>query len=253
MKIRIFILSLLMVHVSSPDIHFNTGYQGQYGGFSHGSEISGKTVAMVVAAILAAKVAYDMSWHKEYESQAHHWYYLLHDTIARNSISSVQDASLLKLFAQPDFDSIMQYHAWMENSYNSWFCPWNWTASQKIAFNNLLAVEILTMYADLIALGDQVTGQDVLQSLRAKYACVSIYPLVLSYERMEQHSKFIQLNAANLCNAVISTLLQQMATYLDRFKVLLRQEKDYLAELQMKRTHDLQKELIGAVRASRRW
>lgn len=209
-------------------------------------EIARTTLLSVAAVLLATKLGYDLSWHTTYTQNAHYWYYLLENTVSANNITSVSDARLKSLFSPVDHDDIMQLHKWLNNSYNCWLTPWNWTASQQESFQKLQVIEILTLYSDLIALQDQINGKEILKFCRNKYATMSFYPLIFGYSLIDQHLHFIARTKYNK----LSGLLADMTNYLQNFKLLLRQEKEYQLEIQTKYTHDLQKELINATNNS---
>jgi hypothetical protein len=214
-------------------------------------EIQNKILIGLVTAAITTKVAYDVSWHDTYATTVNGWYGQLKHCIQSNSIKSVDHAALHSCFSLCDRDDIIIMNRWLQDSYGSWFCPWNWTASQKKAQSRVKTVEILTMYSDLLACGDLVTGEKVVTSARNVCSCMSVYPLVDFYQMIECHIAFIKNGSLDLNDAQVQVLVQSMLPYLEIFKVTLRQEKDYIEELQTKRTHDLQEQMIAAQRASR--
>ncbi len=208
-------------------------------------EFSPTFVLSVTAILLAAKISYDLSWHNTYATRTQNWYEILTRTIERNDITSIEDSKLISPFSAVDHDEILQMHIWVNNAYNNWLTPWNWTGSLKTSFQNLQIIEILTLYADLIAKKDTVTGTEVVKSFRSKYSNSSTYPLIFAYTNMDNHIQFIR----KLQNHPLQKTLTSAIEYLNNFKILLRQENEYQQEIQTKRTNDLQEEMIGAIRS----
>ncbi|OGB86579.1 hypothetical protein A3J41_00075 [candidate division TM6 bacterium RIFCSPHIGHO2_12_FULL_38_8] len=245
-KYGILLCSLLLAHQTCPSdsAGINTNINPTP---TDKENIDGKISILLSALtlLLATKIGYDMSWHTTYACKADNWYALLNNTVQKNQITCVTNEHLKSLFCPVDHDEIMQLHDWLNNSYNSWLKPWNWTESQQKSFNQLHAVEILTMYADLLPLQDTVTGKDLVKAFRNKYVALSIYPLVFAYEMIEKHLQFIAARK----DLNLYALLQQIMPYLNNFKLLLRQEPDYALELQAKRTNDLQKETVLAIQS----
>lgn len=230
------------------DIEAGIGY-GPFG-FVLGKRlnVSQEIILGLVTVAITSKVAYDVSWHETYATTVNDWYATLRHCIHSNSIKSVDHAALHSCFSQCDRDDIMIMHHWLENSYGSWLCPWNWTASQKKALNIVQAIEVLTMYSDLVALGTQVSAEDVVTAGRK--ICLSMYPLIEFYGLIEGHIDFIKNSLSLIGDAQVQGLVTSMLPSLNNFKILLRQGKDYTEELQMKRTHDLQQAMVTAQQMS---
>ncbi len=210
-------------------------------------DLSTTLVLSVVAAAIAIKIGYDLSWQSTYSTKTNHWYKLLTCTIERNHITSIIHPKLNSLFSAIDHDEIVQMQIWVDNAYNNWLTPWNWTNDLKDSFQKLQIIEILTLYADLVAKEDNISGIDVVKSFRNKYGNSSIYPLIFAYNMMNNHVQLI----AQLGHHPFQGLLAKMTDSLNNFKVLLRQENEYQQEVQAKRMAELQQELINATRMSR--
>jgi hypothetical protein len=219
--------------------------------FQHRFSMSEKTVAIAVATALVAKILYDVSWHDQYAKSANVWYQLLTHTIESNNINSVGDPEMLKLKNLIEFDDVLQNNLWINNSYNSWLQPWNWTCSQQFAFKQLKIIEILILYADVLAEKETLTSEAVVKAMRSKFIAVSMYPLVYAHERLTDYAQFINSGNLGFCETRIKNLLSEMKSHINDFKNLLRQSKDYTDELSAKRTHELQEQMIAAQRASR--
>lgn len=237
---------LLFTNVCQPD-GFTGRVRTSWGPFSfiYETDLSTKLVISTAAVLLATKVGYDMSWHDTYRTKTNDWYNLLISSIERNNISSLDHAKLASVFSAVDHDEILQMHLWVNNAYSNWLTPWNWTNCLKQSFQNLQIIEILTLYADLIAKKDTVTGSDLVKSFRSKYSNSSTYPLIFAYTNMDNHIQFIR----KLQNHPLQKILTSAIEYLNNFKILLRQENEYQQEIQTKRTNDLQEEMIGAIRS----
>ncbi len=236
--------ALLFANVCQPD-GFTGRARTQFGPFSlqYDTDLSTKLVLGAAAVLLATKVGYDMSWHNTYTSQTNDWYNLLISAIERNNVSSLDHSKLASVFSAVDHDEILQMHLWVNNAYSNWLTPWNWTNCLKQNSEKLQIIEILTLYADLIAKQDTITGSDLVKSFRCKYGSLFIYPLLSAHEFIDIHVKFIH----NLGNHHLKRLLMKAIEPLNNFKVLLRQENDYQQEVLAKRTNDLQKEMIQAI------
>ena len=239
--------ALLFANVCQPN-GFTGRARTHFGPFSlqYDTDLSTKLVLSVAAALLATKIGYDISWHNTYTITTNNWYEVLVSKIKRNNILSINDSKLASIFSAADYDEILQMHIWINNAYGNWLTPWNWTNSLKESFEKLQIIEILTLYADLIAKKDTLTGSDVVKSFRCKYGSLSTYPLLLAYEIIDNHIQFIRTHSSHS----LAYLLMNAVEPLNDFKVLLRQENEYQEEVQAKRTHDLQKEMINAIVAS---
>lgn len=206
-------------------------------------DLNEKHVLVVAAMILAAKIGYDVSWQNTYIEKTTNWYQMLDCTIQKNQITSIKDSKLQSLFKSLDHDEILQMHTWINNSYNNWLTPWNWTYSLQKSLQNLQIIEILTIYADLFAKEENITGQDIIKTFRSKFSTISCYPLLFAYEIIEKHIQCIR----NIQNHPFADLISKAIEPLHNIKVMLREEAEYTAEMQAKRTHDLQQEMIQAI------
>ncbi|HSW75446.1 MAG TPA: hypothetical protein VLG50_00215 [Candidatus Saccharimonadales bacterium] len=215
--------------------------------------IGGKIVAGVIGLLLATKIGYDISWHSTYENRAAYYYQSLKQYILDNDITSVTDPLLLDFSNQEKSQDIVYLENSISNSYNSWVCFWNWTESEKIAYSNMQAVSILTLYADLMRLGNKLTDKDIVQYCRNMYVSITIYPYVTCCTKMQAHIDFINslVGLGVQKNIKLYALLQQMTVYLQKFKSILMAQKEYVDELQTMKTHTLLQQSINAQQLSR--
>ncbi|MBP6892540.1 hypothetical protein KBB68_03070 [Candidatus Babeliales bacterium] len=246
-KYSLLFSTLLFVNVCQP-VGFTGRAKTQFGPFSlaYDTDLSTKLIICVATVALATKIGYDISWHDRYTTKTNDWYNLLISSIERNNISSLDHAKLISIFSAVDHDEILQMHLWVNNAYSNWLTPWNWTNCLKQSFEKLQIIEILTLYADLIAKKDTVTGFDLVKSFRCKYGSIFVYPLLSAYQIINDHVQFVR----NLSCHLLKNILMSAIEPLNDFKVLLRQENEYQQEVLAKRTNDLQQEMINAIAAS---
>ncbi len=243
----VFLAMFCMPCVQGVPISFGAGtaYGPVYVGHQTDSNISSYTLAVVVGLVVAGKIAYDVSWHAEYVARVQNCYGSLKKCIDRHSVTTVEDSALQELASRSMKCEVVFLEQSLRNSYGSWLCPWNWTAQQKAMYHQIQVVAILTLYADLIALGDKVTGADVVQCTRQLFVPVSLYPCVHCYGELRRHISFIQ--SLSYCDVLLSnietSLLRGMVPYLEQFVSLLAQQNEYVQELQTMKTHELQKEM----------
>lgn len=246
------LLSCLLTFNLSKTVPVEVGTGVSWGPFSillrKRLDVSQEIILGLVTTAIVSKVAYDVSWHDTYVTTVNGWYGKLKHCIQSNSVDSVNHVALHNCFSQCDLDDIIIMNRWLQSSYGSWVCPWNWTASQKKALNIVQAIEVLTMYSDLLALGTEVSAEEVVTA--ARKICFSMYPLIEFYGLIEYHIDFIKNSSSLVCDLQVQDLVKSMLPCLNNFKVLLRQGKDYTEELQMKRTHDLQQAMVTAQQAS---
>lgn len=250
MKKQLLIVTLFCFNQNSlPKVYHTGTVTTPVGNFSARTELSDKTVAYALCTIVAAKILYDVSWHNQYSNSVNNWYQTANNFIDDYRIQSVTDQTFKKIQHQIDVDEVLQYHVWIDNSYNNWLCPWNWTETQKTALIKCQAIATLILYADIIADGT-LTDQEIIQKLQSKFITTSIYPLVQSGIMLDNTLQFISSNRFDCCSPKIIKLLKELKPFLISYKNILRSSKDYIQEMQTKKTHDLQKELIQATRAS---
>lgn len=242
-KCGLFLICLLSANMTlSPSkVEFGAGYGPCT--VKTQTDISTNIMLGIVTILITSKIGYDLSWHATYAIKTHTWYELLKNTIEKNKITSIRHKKLQTLFSPVDYDEMLQIHTWINKSYNSWLTPWNWTESQKTSLQNLKIIEILTLYADLLAHNNQITGANIIKHFRRVYGAISIYPLCFGYDLIKTHLTLI----STLKNHCFSALLENIVDDLHNFQVLLRQEQDYQVDCQAKQTNDLQKEMITAV------
>jgi len=221
------------------------GFGPIYVGAQTEGNVSSYALAVVVGLMVAGKIAYDVSWHSEYVARVQNCYGSLRKCIDRHNVTTVEDAALQALASRSMKCEVVFLEQSLRNSYGSWLCPWNWTAQQKAMYHQIQVVAILTMYADLIALGDKVTGADVVQCTRQLFVPVSLYPCVHCYGELRRHIAFAQsLSCSNaLFGNTETRLLYGMVPYLEQFASLLMLQNEYVQELQTMKTHELQKEM----------
>ena len=218
---------------------------------SRTDKIADMTLAYVLSAVIAGKILYDISWHNQYSNCVKNWYQTTNHFIQYYNIQSVTDKKFIEIQNHINLDDLLKYNLWIDSSYNNWLCPWNWTNSQKTTLYICQTVAILVLYADIVANNDQLTKQEIVQALQSKFIITSIYPLIQSGIMLDSALEFIASNKHDFCNSTINNLLQELKPFLIEYKNILRSNKDYIAEIQTKKTHDLQQELIQATRSTR--
>jgi hypothetical protein len=237
---------LLVTNTIFPRSDFRTGINTPIGRINFTEQLNDKTVLYAAALALLIKIGYDVSWHNEYSDKAYRWMQQLDSFVNHKNITLIQDPNLGKLFFASDFDEMFQYLVWLNKSYNSWLTPWNWTTSQKKAINQIKAVSMLTVYNKLLNTDEENLATELKKFCREKFSGISAFPLVTAVEIMQDQQRF-----ATTCpiqtTIIMRTLLSQIGVYLDMFKRVLRQDGDYVAELQTKRTQDLQREMVQAI------
>lgn len=186
---------------------------------------------------LSGKIAYDVSWHGEYASRVSNCYNQLARCIEINNIKTVDNAALETIASKSLKKEVMFLEQSLYNSYGSWVCPWNWTSGQKLIFNQIQVVGILTMYADLTALSNDVTGADVLRNARQTFAGINMFPCVACHEKIVRHISFVKDKKYTNCPQ--QELLNQMLEGLELFAELLSEQPEYSQELQTMKTHQM--------------
>ena len=252
MKKQILIFTLLCLSQGlKPEYYVATTVPTPFGTFFHTDRIAGSTIACVLSAMIVGKMLYDVSWHNQYFNYVKNWYQTTNNFIEYYNIKSVTDRKFIEIQNRIDLDELLKYNLWIDSSYNNWLCPWNWTNTQKMSLYKCQAITILVLYADIVANNDHLTKEEIVQALQSKFIITSIYPLIQSGIMLDRAIEFITSDKHDFCNSTINTLLQELKPFLIEYKNILRSNKDYITEIQTKRTHDLQQELIQATRAAR--
>jgi len=144
------------------DTEVRTDFCGVRFSVFRNDQIKGEVIAAAVGFILAAKVAYDVSWHSTYDARISEHYQGLKQCICDNDLQAlgenvllkdVTDEKLLNFSTQELREDVLFLETSISNSYDSWLCPWNWTPSQKTAHQHIQIVSIFTLYADLLRAG----------------------------------------------------------------------------------------------------
>ncbi|MCX5924208.1 MAG: hypothetical protein NTZ68_02195 [Candidatus Dependentiae bacterium] len=229
-----------------------TDIYGVQVGLTRNDQVEFKVIAAIAGLILATKVAYDVSWHSTYDTRISEHYQGLKKQIYDNNVKNVNDAALLNFSSQGLREDVLYLETSISNSYDSWLCPWNWTPSQKTAHQHIAIVSIFTLYADLLRAGNQLSDQDILQYCRNMFVFTTMYPYVACHSKIQSHLAFIKSFADSQEDEIVCSMLQDMATQLEKFKRRLQGQKEYVDELQIMRTHALQQQ-ANAQRASRRY
>jgi hypothetical protein len=197
-----------------------------------------KIACFSATALLLAKISYDLCQHSHSAIKAQILYQELEEAVHIHQVNSLKQLPVLYTKFQTHFHTIVQYHAWLNNSYNNSVTFWNWTDSQKLAFYQLKVIEILTFYSDLIALEDQVTAHDVVKTMQAHFSPLYGYPLIMGCKILSDSIDFIDSSHDSFCNSKIRRLLYLMSPHLKKFKSLLLKDQEYLTELQNKRFYN---------------
>ena len=210
-----------------------------------GEDVSGLVIMGIVTAVLAGKIVYDRSWHGEYARRVNACYdkMLIH---LRNVQAGIQENSKDNPINISFKQEVVQLEQWLDCSYNSWLKPWNWTAKQKELYKKVRIVSALTLYSDLVALGDAVTGADVVRLLRKLFAPICMYPLVYGYQIMIKQLQFISSLQINELNDLVGCQCEQRLSDIENFKNLLMEQDAYNQEVQIARTHQLQEQQVAA-------
>jgi hypothetical protein len=200
-------------------------------------EVEDNVLFIISGLALSGKIAYDISWHGEYASRVSNCYNQLTRCIEINNIKTVDNSALVAIASKTFKKEVMFLEQSLYNSYGSWICPWNWTSGQKLIFNQIQVVSILTTYAELNALADDVTGADVLRNARQIFVHISMFPCVECYQKMVRQIAFIKDKKYTNCPE--QELLSQMLEKLELFAELLSEQPEYSQELQTMRTHKM--------------
>lgn len=251
LKLQIFLISLLFAQTITPESTLGTSVATPIGYLSASTPVSDKLIIGLILTAISAGIINNLLWHSTYSYKAMTYFQTLTNYIQNNDIDDLSDQQLEQLFDISDFDSLIQHHFWLNNSYNNWLLFWNWSASQKIALEQFYVTLIITMYSNLIQLKDNLTADNLKKNFRQKFSIISIYPLITAFEQLEQQYNFITKNSYKF-NSNIQCLLNQALPFLKAFSVMLRADPEYIRELSDKRTHDLQQAQINATFASRR-
>lgn len=209
-------------------------------------EFSDKVVLGVFAAILMAKIAYDVSWQNTYFNKANDIYSQMLREMNNRGIVTIDQLAALPLFDVVINDEVVIYEAWVRASYGSWLTPWNWSATQKSAYDMMQILAIVVLHGQLLEEGRVLSGTDVIEHVRGKCAAASMYPLVYYGQELDNHIQFIKTESKNIQNVTIRHMLQNIVSGLGNIKYLLRQEKEYINEFQTLQTHELLKQVRNA-------
>jgi len=197
-------------------------------GVSTQQDISGKIACSLVAAALFSKIAYDMSWHNSYACRV---------CVLSKMVQVALEEKAEGFLREPEIlEQILTLELWLRNSYASWLTPWNWVASQKDAYHLVQGLALVVLYRPLLD-SENVTGQEILRHARSACSTVSLYPLMYFGQELDRHIEFVKTEKA----------FADMLSGLSNIKYLLRQEKEYIDELQTYETHRLAKQLNTAV------
>jgi len=203
--------------------------------------VSGKVIAAVVGALVVGKIAYDVSWHGEYAERVKKYHKALQSTVDLNEVRTVEYAALKAFATKAMKQEALFLEQSLYNSYGSWVCPWNWTAQQKNLFQQAQVVSVLTLYADLVALGDAATGADVAKTMRQLYVQINLYPCVYGHSQLQRQIAFAR--SYQCADRAFAGLLCDIADRLDQFANLLIEQNDYVQELQVMKTHQQQQQI----------
>ena len=259
MQKKYFLLAALVAcfvsDAQAPDVSYGVGTNvaGIQLSFFRNGQIKGEVIAAAVGLIFASKIAYDLSWHNAYEVQTSKYYQDLKKHIHVNDIKHVDDATFLNFSTQATREDVLFLETSISNSYDSWLCPWNWTESQKNAYQHIQVVSILTLYADLLRAGNQLNEQIMAQYCRDTFVFTTMYPYVTCHIKINNHLDFIKSFVSSHEDEKLRVMLQDMAIHLERFNRILQGQKEYIDELQIMKTHALLQESINAQRHCRRY
>jgi len=158
--------------------------------------------------------------------------------------SLVQDSN--KTVAVCVREAIFRLRACMNNRYGSWVKPWDWSSSMLLAYKKIQLVTLLCGYIPLLHKAELLKGEDVASFARETFAGMSMYPCITCLYNLEQDIVYARQERYNIRNHHLLPVIDQVLSILERARTVLRSERDYLGELQAKKGHDLQMQILLA-------
>ena len=163
-------------------------------------EMEEKTLLTIIAISLAIKIGYDYSWQGVYSAE-------VENTFSRNS-------------------------------YDSWLKPWNWTASQKSAYEKIEILSMIALHGPIITCEESIVEKILTKHARKCCSAVSEYPLVYYGCQLDLHLAAIK-KGFSVKIPQIQKFLLELEQELNNIKYLLRSNPDYITECQTLKTHQL--------------
>lgn len=205
--------------------------------------VPGEIYAGIIATAFAAEVAYDVSWHGDYETKVNNAFNRFSNHIYSHNISALKDPSLYSFFNENlDHDFCLLYESWLRNSYDSWLKPWNWRNSQKAAYQKVEVLAMIALHGPLLILDQQMVDQVLVSHARKHCSAVSEYPLVYYADQIDLHLVALK-KGFSIQSDVLQKMLLELERELNKLKYILRGNAAYIAECQTLQTHKLLKEL----------
>lgn len=205
---------------------------------SYEDEVSGYTILGVCAACLAIKIGYDWSWHGDYTRQSENAFRRFLNYVHINNISSLKDPSLYNFFKTIDPDFCLTYEAWLRNSYDSWLKPWNWTASQKEAYEKMEILSMIALHGPMISLDEATVDAELANHARKYCTAVCEYPVVYYGNQIDSHLAAIK-KGFSVKSPDVQRMLIELEQELYKLKYVLRGNKAYIDECHTLKTHQL--------------
>jgi hypothetical protein len=224
----------------------HTRFETKYSPFSwlnlklrYDTDIAGEVYAAIAATVLAVKIGYDVSWHNDYAEKSHEIFkrFMIH--ARTNNINSLKDPALYTFFNSIDPDFCLTYESWLRSSYDCWFKPWNWTASQKAAYEKMEILSMISLHGPLIILDAQAVEQELVNHARRNCSAVCEYPLVYYGNQLDAHLTALKKGFSVLPYKEAQRLFVELEQELYKLKYILRGNKSYIEECHTLKTHQL--------------
>jgi primosomal replication protein N len=201
-------------------------------------KVSNETAGAIAAGALVTKIGYDLSWHNDYATKSNDSFGRFMNYVRFNNITSLKDPSLYAFFNSIDPDFCLMYESWLRNSYDSWLTPWNWTASQKAAYEKMEILSMIALHGPMIALSKEEVEKKLVDHARKHCSVVCEYPLVYYGNQIDAHLAALK-KGFSICNQAVQGMLAQLHQELYELKYVLRGNQTYIAECQTLKTHQL--------------
>ena len=201
-------------------------------------EMEEKTLLTIIAISLAIKIGYDYSWQGVYSAEVENTFSRFLSYVYTNDINSLHDQNLYNFFKSVDPDFCLNYEAWLRNSYDSWLKPWNWTASQKSAYEKIEILSMIALHGPIITCEESIVEKILTKHARKCCSAVSEYPLVYYGCQLDLHLAAIK-KGFSVKIPQIQKFLLELEQELNNIKYLLRSNPDYITECQTLKTHQL--------------
>ncbi len=148
-------------------------------------EMPTRSLSFIVATAASIKAAYDLYYQQDAVAKVAELYAKVQPFLPTDLTSQFQLHKCDAFLTQDLCLEIIETHSWLDSTYNSMFLPWNWTASQKQAFESIDMITKYMLYVKFAVC--DFKPESIVALCKVLYTAFNKYPLIDAAQTLKYH------------------------------------------------------------------